>query len=104
MADLASSWSEISDDGPEVAPEPVAAPIAVLRPEQPDILRAAVRGGVIGFFLVGVVFGCLALAAGESAGGSLGLGFFVGFWGGIGWGAMTGASLTVMLRPDDGPE
>ena len=55
-----------------------------------DIGRAAVRGGIVGFFFVGLlVTGLMVVVGGGPA--AVGVGAYVGFFGGIGFGAMLAA-------------
>lgn len=60
---------------------------------QPNIGRAAVQGGLIGFAVVAALVTALVLLAGGGP-EALGVGVFVGFFGGTGFGAMLAASVS----------
>ena len=53
--------------------------------------RAAVKGAVMGYFVVVVLVGGIVLLAGAGVGMALAVGAFVGIWGGPGWGGMVAA-------------
>jgi hypothetical protein len=71
-------------------------------PDEPRYGRAAFRGGVAGFIVAALLVGLLGVACGIELGSVLGLAAYVGFFGGIGFGAMVGASLCMMRSP--GPD
>ena len=54
--------------------------------------RAALRGALVGFPIAVVLITCLGLAYGFEWKSALGMGLFVGIWGGLGFGAMMGAT------------
>ena len=62
-------------------------------PRQPNIGRAAVQGGLIGFAIVAALVTALVLLAGGGP-EAIGVGVFVGFFGGTGFGAMVAASVS----------
>jgi hypothetical protein len=63
--------------------------------------RAAVRGTVIGFFVVALVASTIGLIAGAGLPGALLIGVFAGGWGGPGWGCMIGATLQTMREENE---
>lgn len=67
--------------------------------EEPRYGRAAVRGGAIGFVVVTFLIGLLGMAFGLEIGSTRGLAMYLGFFSGVGFGAMFGASLCMMLGP-----
>lgn len=71
--------------------------------EEPRYGRAAVRGGAVGFVVVTFFIGLVGMASGLEMGSLLGLAMYVGFFGGVGFGAMFGASLCTMLGPAPHP-
>jgi hypothetical protein len=62
---------------------------------EPDVGRAALIGGLLGFFGVAVVVALASLAYGLEPGSALGLGAFVGMWTGVGFGFMFGTTGTL---------
>lgn len=62
--------------------------------------RAAVIGAAVGFVVFSTLITIGSYAAGNSLGGSLGLGVFAGFWGGLGFGFMIGGTMYVSLTED----
>ena len=87
--------SESQEPHLALVPESSAVPAPARRPDEP-VLRAGIRAGALGFFLVAALYTAAGMFAGLSIGGALGVGVFVGIWGGVGWGAMAGTSLLVM--------
>jgi hypothetical protein len=83
-------------------PEPAVDTRAPRRRPNEPVLRAGIRAGALGFFLVAALYTTVGVIAGLGIGGGLGVGVFVGIWGGVGWGAMAGTSLLVMK--DHGPQ
>jgi hypothetical protein len=63
--------------------------------EEPPVGRAAARGALLGFLLVGLGVTWMAYSGGADVGGAVGVGVFVGIWGGCGFGGMMGATLCV---------
>ena len=63
--------------------------------EEPPVGRAAARGALLGFVLVGMGVTWMTYAGGADFGGAVGVGVFVGIWGGCGFGGMMGATLCV---------
>ena len=70
-------------------------PAPLRRPDEP-VLRAGIRAGALGFFVVAALYTVVGVIAGLGLGGAVGVGVFVGIFGGVGWGAMAGTSLSVM--------
>lgn len=62
-------------------------------PSQPNIGRAAIQGGLVGFAVVAALITTLVARAGGGP-AAIGVGVFVGFFGGIGFGAMLAASVS----------
>lgn len=60
---------------------------------QPNVGRAAVQGGLIGFTVVAALITTLVASVGGGP-AAIGVGVFVGFFGGIGFGAMLAASVS----------
>ena len=80
-----------------------AVPAAVRREDSdadPPVGRAAFRGAVIGFILVTAGMTVIGLIGAAGLGGAIGMGVFVGVWGGVGFGAMLGAT-SCIARADD---
>ena len=67
---------------------------------EPNLLRSAVIGYVIGFSVVALGITVAGTLAGLGFVNSLGLGAFVGFWGGGGFGFMMGFTLPLSRRLD----
>lgn len=63
---------------------------------EPQIGRAALRGAAVGFSAVAALVGLMGVLCGLEAGSAAGLAVFVASFGGIGFGAMLGASLAQM--------
>jgi hypothetical protein len=59
--------------------------------------RAALTGAVIGFTVVLVAVWALCAAHGVASLDALGLGLFVASWGGLGFGAMLAAAVTIAM-------
>jgi hypothetical protein len=59
--------------------------------EDAGLVRAFVRGSIIGFVAVFVLLGGMTMAAGMGLAAALGVGAFTAFWGGPGFGGMMGA-------------
>ena len=57
------------------------------------LVRAFVKGSIIGFVAVFVLLGGITLAAGMGIAAALGVGAFTAVWGGPGFGGMMGAVL-----------
>lgn len=69
----------------------------VAQPEpEPKIGRAALRGAAVGFTAVAALVGLMGVLCGLEAGSAAGLAVYVAFFGGVGFGAMLGASLAQM--------
>lgn len=67
-----------------------------------SIGRAAVRGAIVGFFVVVALVGTILFAAaGVSVGVALAVGAYVGIWGGPGWGGMMAAQRRADRLDDD---
>jgi len=66
----------------------------------PPAGRAGFHGALIGFALVTAAMTVVGLIGDLSLGGAIGLGVFVGVWGGVGFGAMLGATMC-LARADD---
>jgi hypothetical protein len=64
--------------------------------ERPAVGRAAARGALLGFVLVGIGVTWMAFTGGADFGGAVGVGVFVGMWGGCGFGGMMGATLCIV--------
>jgi hypothetical protein len=58
-----------------------------------QIGRSATMGAILGFFGVSLAVAVLGIVIGQHPGASLALGVFVGLFGGLGFGAMMGASV-----------
>lgn len=71
-------------------------------PDEPRYGGAAFRGGVAGFIVAAALVGLVGAVLRIELGSVLGLAAYVGFFGGIGYGAMVGASLCMMRSP--GPD
>lgn len=54
--------------------------------------RAAVRGALIGFPIAVIFMTAIGLAFSMQWESAIGMGLFVGIWGGLGFGAMMGAT------------
>lgn len=67
---------------------------AAVQAAETNVGRAAVIGGLVGIVVVSVSVWLLSLASGVEGLPAVGLGLFVGGWGGLGFGAMLGASVT----------
>jgi hypothetical protein len=67
---------------------------------EPDVLRSAVRGALLGFTIVLLAIGLGGTAAGMEPFGALGVGAFIGLLGGGGFGFMLGAT-TAVVRAED---
>lgn len=63
--------------------------------------RAAIIGGTIGFVVVTIAVSVVVALAGGGR-GSVGAGVLAGFFGGVGFGAMEGATAYADRHPDDG--
>lgn len=58
-----------------------------------SIGRAAVRGAIVGYFVVLTIVGGIVFATGAGLGTALMVGAYAGIWGGPGWGGMMAAQV-----------
>jgi hypothetical protein len=58
--------------------------------------RGAVLGGLIGVVVMAGAVALLGVSTGTGLGGAIGLGIFCAFWGGLGFGSMLGATVSLM--------
>jgi hypothetical protein len=58
-----------------------------------SIGRAAVRGAIVGYFVVLTIIGSIVFATGAGFRAALAVGAFAGIWGGPGWGGMMAAQV-----------
>lgn len=68
--------------------------------EEPRIGRSAAIGALVGFVIVGLLYGGVVLAGGADRPGALGVAVFAGIWGGPGFGAMLGATIAATPPKD----
>ncbi len=78
---------------PTPQPSPAAPKAPPATSEDAGLVRAFVKGSIIGFVAVFVLLGGIALVAGMGIAAALGVGAFTAFWGGPGFGGMMGAVL-----------
>jgi hypothetical protein len=62
-------------------------------PTDASIGRAAVKGALVGYFVVLTIIGSIVFATGAGFRTALAVGAFAGMWGGPGWGGMMAAQV-----------
>lgn len=85
--------SAVAVTRPAPRPSTAAPATAPSTSDDAGLVRAFVKGSIIGFVAVFVLLGGMTLAAGMGIAAALGLGAFTAFWGGPGFGGMMGAVL-----------
>jgi hypothetical protein len=88
----AISLESTGHEATQPKPEPASA--------QPRVGRAGVAGAVLGFLVAVLGVTAAGAASGLGLGAAFGLSLFVGLWGGLGFGFMTGATLSLALHTD----
>src|SRR5690242_4141264 len=84
-------------DGQALAVQSVG-PAINATPDYDDRLagRGAVIGGTIGFVLMGAAVFVLGITSAMGFVSSIGIGLFCAFWGGLGFGGMMGATISLI--------